>query len=161
MHHGDVTKPHNQKFALWEPLATTATALKSAKITSVPMAPFQHREFSLNTPVSARGDFCAGFVGDWSAGMPREVELAFFTNLFNSLQNIVATPEIGSATVKIPSAAAVEAGLIDTTDESLAQFSGRKIFCMGTSIVERARLQLLKLPKIYKIDASYFNPIVC
>ena len=158
-HHGDVTKSKNLKFCMWEPLATTATILSKNEsanifITPTPMSVFHLKDVSLNinTPVSASGDFCSGFGKVWKDGMPTEVEKIFLDCVFSTLRKIVASPDIAAANVRIPADQAIEEGLYRAPDTNFLHLVGKKIFCMGSSIVDMARKDLLKQAKLYKVD---------
>ena len=149
-HHGNNTKSNNPRFAFWQPLATTANTSENATIGPVPMSTFFLQ--SAGSPVSATGDFCTGFGSDWTNGMPSEVEKKFFLNLFSTLRSNIHSSEISAADVRIPADCSVTDGLQELQDDTLAHLHGRKIFCMGSSIIERAREQLIKQSKIYKFD---------
>ena len=157
LHHGDITRPKNSKFALWEPLATTAVKYPDlVTIGKADMSVFYLKDADTNidTPVSAKGDFCTGFGSVWEKGMPVDVEKAYFTNLFDTLRSLVSMSDIAPANLRIPAVQALEEGLLTEPDADLAHLAGKKIFCLGTSIIESARKQMMKLAKMYKIEVT-------
>ena len=151
-HHGDNTKGKNHRFAFWMPFTNTANTSEHAKIEPVHMSNFFLR--SSNSPVSATGDFCSGFgsLEDWDKGMPCDVEKTFFQQLFKTLREHIHYPDIAASDLRIPADSAVLDGIHDIPDDSLAHMSGKKVFCMGASIIEKARLQLFKQASIYKFE---------
>ena len=156
LHHGDITKPRFVKYALWEPFANTANTQDLATLAPVEMSIFHlmDTDTNINTPVSAEGDFVTGFGSDWSKGMPTEIERIFFSNLFNTICTVVTATDVAASNLRIPATTAVEEGIHQAPDSNFLHLAGRKIHCMGTSLIALAKKQLMKQARLYKVEVT-------
>ena len=156
LHHGDITKPRFVKYALWEPFAATANTPNMATVAPVEMSIFhlQDSDTNINTPVSAEGDFVTGFGSDWTKGMPTDIEKVFFTNLFTTIRSVVTATDVAASNLRIPADTAVEEGIHQAPDADFLHLAGRKIHCMGTSLIALAKKQLMKQARLYKVEVT-------
>ncbi len=140
-HFGNSAGGKNAKFSLWQPLTSTLEQHGAADCT-IPSPPICVQEVG-GMYARCEGQFSNGCEGDWSFGMPRNIEETFLVSL---LQFVSAAHQDLSPTVPAivtPSKDSLIAGL--RSGSRLDINSGRIVFLLGSSIMQQTKPFLQEL----------------
>ena len=144
-HFGNSAGGKNAKYSLWQPLTSTLEQ-HGAAVCTIPSPPICVQEVG-GMYARCDGQFSEGCSGDWSFGMPRNIEETFLVSLLQSVSAAHVELNPTATAVVTPSKDSLFAGL--RSGSRLDINSGRIVFLLGSSIMQQTKpfLQDLCLTK--------------
>ena len=102
-----------------------------------------------NQRISCNGPFALGFGGDWTSGIPPEVELSFLTEITDIVLKFAMRTAIEHFV--IPPVNVLEAGQRMTPSPDRPN-AGRTLYIMGSSLADRVRVDLAGLAEQHRLN---------
>ena len=140
-HFGNSAGGKNAKYSLWQPLTSTLEQ-HGAVDSSIPSPPICVQEVG-GMYARCEGQFSVGCEGDWSHGIPRNIEETFLVSLLQSVSAAHIDLNPAAPAVLIPSKESLLAGLRSGTRLDIN--SGRNIYMLGSSIMQQTKPFLQEL----------------
>ena len=155
-HFGKKDQAHQKNYSLWKILAPLAVAHHATPVVmSAPPLRFHADNNKGSKLIKCKDTFVQGFPGDFSNGLPPQLDQNFLVAVLDELRNVVRTAAMPMAAVRIPSATSVAAGMLSDADRQLPH-KGRTIFLIGGSNLGRVGKKLAQEAALLGVEVVSF-----
>ena len=134
-HFGNSAGVKKAEYSLWQPLTSTLKKHGVAEIT-IPSPPICVQEVG-GMYAHCEGQLSGGCEGEWSFGLPRDIEESFLLSLVQHVAVAHTDLAPGSAPIMLPSKSSICAGLRAGPKRDIN--TGKVIYLLGSSIMQQTK----------------------